>query len=250
MSSGPGDRFRPLVYPGAVTVGALAVCAVLLPLADADQLAALATVMLVIVGYSGVRAARALGVVSTGVPAGERLSARRVRQQHRLVSRSWLEITAGDRRWWVPVYFAPELVGLTVAEVHCAQPGPEGRSRLRFAGNRLSLREFETGATGGAATGAVRLRVYPSGRARTSEPPGRLIDNPVRSAPDADERARVAARVPRRLLLDAQPAVAAPVAALLWVYLDGGGLPAFTGALVVGAAAAVWLTAVRGSDPS
>ncbi|SLI97636.1 Uncharacterised protein [Mycobacteroides abscessus subsp. abscessus] len=114
----------------------------------------------------------------------------------------------------------------------------------------MSLREFETGAAGGAATGAVRLRVYPSGRARTSEPPGRLIDNPVRSAPDADERARVAARVPRRLLLDAQPAVAAPVAALLWVYLDGGGLPAFTGALVVGAAAAVWLTAVRGSDPS
>ena len=83
-----------------------------------------------------------------------------------------------------------------------------------------------------------------------SEPAGRLIDNPSRPDPDGPVRARVAARPVRRLVLDAQFAVAAPFVGALWVYVAGGGVPAFTGATCVAAAVAVWLAAVRGSDPS
>lgn len=227
MISRTGGRARPLAYPLGVTVAALAVCAAVLPFGDTDQRAGAAAVALVVLGYSVIRLARAFGVLPHGLPDEVRNSpvpVRRVRQQHRLASRSWLEFGASGQRgrWWLPVYFAPELVTLT----EC--------------GGLVDARQIEAGG----------LRMFPAGRARDTEPVGRLIDNPVRPAPDAEQRARTANRLSRRLLLDAQPAVAAPIAALLWVYLDGGGLGAFVGALGVAAAAAVWLTAIRGSDPS
>ncbi|HLS78628.1 MAG TPA: hypothetical protein VK083_17755 [Nocardia sp.] len=225
MSAG-GGRAHPLAYPLGVSAAALVVCAAVVPFGDTDQRAAAAATALVIVGYTGIRLARALGSLPHGLPEQLRagVPVRRVRQQHRLVSRSWLELAepGGPGRWWLPVYFAPELVGLAPGEA------------------RVDARRIEVGG----------VRMFPAGRARAAEPVGRLHDNPVRPAPDAPRRARAANRLSRRLLLDAQSAVAAPVAALLWVHLDGGGLPAFLGALCVASAAAVWLTAVRGSDPS
>ncbi|WP_157101282.1 hypothetical protein [Nocardia shimofusensis] len=227
MISGTGARAHPLAYPLGVTVATLAVCAAVLPFGTADQRAGAAAVALVVLGYSGIRLARALGALPHGLPDEVWTSGspvRRVRQQHRLVSRSWLEFGAPGRpdRRWLPVYFTPELVGLTAS------------------GARVGARHIEVAG----------VRMFPAGRARDTEPAGRLFDNPVRPAPDAEQRARAANRPSRRLLLDAQPAVAAPVAALLWVYLDGGGFGAFLGALCVASAAAVWLTAIRGSDPS
>ncbi|MEU8895107.1 hypothetical protein [Nocardia sp. NPDC048505] len=226
---------HPLTYPVGVTIGALAVCAVWAPFATSSQLAALAALVAVMLGYTAFQVGLARGVVGAGVPGPGTAAVRRVRQEHRLLSRSWLELSgfaagpdcaqsstgAGDS-WWVPVFFDPALLRLTEARAEL------GEREIRIGGARLA----------------------PSGRARGSEPPGRLIDNPSRPDPEFATLAATSARVSRRLLLDAQPAVAAPFVALLWVYLDGGGLPAFLGACCVAFAAAVWLSAVRGSDPS
>ncbi|UFS94676.1 hypothetical protein [Nocardia huaxiensis] len=218
MSSRMG---HPLAYPVVVTIGALVSCLIWAPFADPDQVAMLGTVTLVIVGYSVFRLGMAVGWLPNGLP-GREVGVRRVRQQYRLVSRSWLEFTLGGRTRWLPVYFDPGLVSLT-----------QGTAEL-------SSRAVRVGD----------LRVYPAGRARDIEPQGRLIDNPGRVDPEAGVLAARANRVGRRLLLDAQSAVAAPVAGLLWVYVDGGGTAAFVGATVVAAATAVWLAAIRGSDPS
>ncbi|MGW0250731.1 hypothetical protein ACWDYH_29265 [Nocardia goodfellowii] len=224
---------HPLTYPVGVTLGALAVCAAWAPFANSSQLAVLATVALVILGYTAFQVCTARGLLPLGLPVPATAVVKRVRQEHRLVSRSWLEFSAvaadcaqsstgASGTWWVPVYFDPALVMLTEAE------GVLGGRQVRVGG----------------------LRVYPSGRARTAEPPGRLIDNPSRPGPDSRGLAVASARTARRLLLDAQSGVAAPFAALLWVYLDGGGLPAFAGAFCVAFGTAVWLAAIRGSDPS
>ncbi|MEV6388241.1 hypothetical protein [Nocardia xishanensis] len=213
---------HPLAYPIGVTLGALAVCAALAPFATVDQSAALATVALAILGYTGIRLATAFGMLPSGLPDAGAVRVARVRQQHRLVSRSWLEVAGpGDSRRWLPIYFDPALLTMTETE---------GRSG----------RVIRTGD----------LRLYPSGRARDTEPPGRLLDNPTRPDPDASLLAATATRPTRRLLFDVQSAVAAPFAALLWIYIDGGALLTFTGALCVAAATTTWLAAIRGSDPS
>ncbi len=93
-------------------------------------------------------------------------------------------------------------------------------------------------------------RLYPAGRVRYSEPVGKLIDNPTHPDADGPRRARDATRIVRRLTLDAQQAIAGPFVGLLWVYVDGGGVGAFVGATCVAAAVAIWLAAIRGSDPS
>ncbi len=195
----------------SVTIGALAVCAAWAPFADPDQLGGLAAVALGVLGYSGVQLAFALGWIGGRVPAGR---VRRVRQQHRLVSRSWIEITpASGGSVWVPVFFDPALLTLVEREV---------------------------------PAGSAPAGLFPSGPVRRSEPPGQLVDNPSRPDPEAAARAGVG----RRLVLDSQSAVAAPFAALFWVYIAGGGLGAFAAACSVAAVAALWLAAVRGSDPS
>ncbi|WP_084654554.1 hypothetical protein [Nocardia altamirensis] len=220
MSFGSG---RPLAYPIIVTIGALAVCLAWAPFGDSDQVAMVATVALGITGYSGYRIAVALGGLAfwpSGTPRSVGIS--RIRQQHRLVSRSWLEISGTGRPRWVPVYFDPMLLTLTESRADLTD-----RS-VSVAGHRL----------------------YPAGRIRATEPPGRLIDNPSMPAPDAPALTATATSIRRRLLLDAQPTVAAPFAALMWVYIDGGTLITFFAATTVAAAAALWLTAIRGSDPS
>ncbi len=224
MISGPGHA---LAYPVLTTLGALAICLAWAPFADTEQLAMLAAVALVILCYTAFRLAVAFGVLpwhttAPGQTAAHTITIRRLRQQHRLLSRSWLEFTVDDVTHWLPVYFDPTLVTLT-------------ESTVEFGSGTVEL-------------GTSRL--YPSGPLRDTEPIGRLHENPSRPDPDGPAHAAAAARPTRHLLLDAQFAVAAPFAALLWVYVAGGGFPAFVAALTVAAGAAVWFGAIRGSDPS
>ncbi|WP_308188498.1 hypothetical protein [Nocardia spumae] len=218
MISGTG---HPLAYPVLTTIGALVICIAWAPFADVEQSAMLVAVGLVVLMYTGFRCAVAFGVVPwRTAPAGE-FRVKRVRQQYRLLSRSWLEFTIGGRTRWLPVYFDPALVTMVDAD--------------------------------GSFDATVLVdgrRLFPSGRVRDSEPRGRLIDNPTRPDPDGAAHAASAGLLGRRLLLDAQSAVAAPFAGLFWIYIAGGGFPAFIGATVVAAAAATWFSAVRGSDPS
>ncbi|MFI9634715.1 hypothetical protein ACIHAX_18705 [Nocardia sp. NPDC051929] len=220
MSSGPG---HPLAYPITVTIGALAVCAAWAPFGTLDQVAAIAAVALGVCGYTGYRLALAFGILRFRRPAtAPTVRVARIRQQHRLVGRSWLEVGGAGRPRWVPVYFDPALVTLTETE------GELTDRTIHVAGRRL----------------------YPSGRMRDVEPPGRLIDNPGRPDPGAPAHIAKATRLRRRLLLDSQSTVAAPIAALLWVYLDGGGFSVFLAATTIAAACTIWLSAVQGSDPT
>ncbi|MFE3074758.1 hypothetical protein [Nocardia tengchongensis] len=202
-----------------MTIGTLAITIAWVPFADPEQVAMLGTVAAIILGYTGFRFAVAFGYLPAGLPRGaDRLGVRRVRQQHRLESRSWLEFTVDGRDRWLPVYFDSALVTLTprTAEIDGRAVSVDGR------------------------------RMYPSGRVRDSEPVGRLVDNPERPDPEAIGRTGSG----RRVLLDAQSAVVGPFAGLLWVYVAGGGSVAFVAATIVAAATATWLSAVRGSDPS
>jgi hypothetical protein len=245
--SGPG---HPLAYPVLTTFGALVICLAWAPFADPEQVSMLGAVALVVVVYSAFRLLVASGALpwhtdpalrseAAGAEAGARsdaapadseqpdparnvLACRRIRQQHRLLSRSWLELTAEGRTRWLPVYFDPFLV--TAAD-----------STAEFRDSTVYFDE---------------VRLYPSGPVRDREPVGRLHDNPTRPDPDGPAHAADASRLKRRLLLDGQYVVAAPFAALLWVYVAGGGFPAFAGAATVAAGAAVWFSAIRGSDPS
>ncbi|MGW5387849.1 hypothetical protein [Nocardia sp. NPDC003963] len=226
---------HPLAYPLCVTIGALAVLTAWAPFADPDQLSALAVIGIGVIGYSGYRFAVALAILPHRADGAESVAVRRVRQEHQLLSRSWLELRNGGDRRWLPVYFTPELIGFT-----------GGTARL---GEReIVLRQDPSPETPDGA--ADEFRALPSGRARENEPPGRLVDNPTRVDPAAGARAATATKITRRLLLDAQSVVAAPFAGLLWVYVMDGGTAAFTGALCVAAAAGIWLSAIRGSDPS
>lgn len=205
-----------LSYPLLVTSGALAVVAAWVPFADLDQLSALAVVAVAILVFTAYQLGLALGVLPTGLVAAGAVRGKRVRQQHRLVSRSWLEITSGDRMVWQPVFYAPALSTLTPTDLEL---------------------------TGTAITSGDE-RFYPSGRVRTTEPPGKLVDNPSRPADPP------VFGIGRRLLLDTQSAVGAPVMGLLWVYVVHDGIGGFVGATTVAAATFTWLSAIRGSDPS
>lgn len=198
---------HPLSYPAAVSVGALAGCGALMPFADLDQRSAL----LVVVSTIAVATAYRLVVAFRKPDELRHGQVRRVRQQYRLTSRSWLEIRTGNQIRWLPVYFDTALVTMS---------------------------------------GDIAIRPYPSGRAQQREPIGRLVDDPTRPDQDAPRRAARNARWHRRLLLDAQSSVVAPFAALLWLYVVGGGIAAFAGSTVVAALATLWLAAIRGSDPT
>ncbi|MEU4809809.1 hypothetical protein AB0H20_11455 [Nocardia fluminea] len=213
MSSGPA---RALTYPLLVTSGTLVVVAAWVPFADIDQLSALAVAGLAVLAYTAYQGGLALGVFPTGLVATGTVRGRRVRQQYRLVSRSWLEISSGDRMVWQPVFYEPALSTLTPTDLE------------------LTGRSIHDGNT----------RFYPSGRVRTTEPAGKLVDNPSRPADPP------AFGIARRLILDLQPAVGAPLVGLLWVYVMNGGLGAFIAATTVAAATFTWLSAIRGSDPS
>ncbi|MFC9994548.1 hypothetical protein [Nocardia sp. NPDC127526] len=225
---------HPLAYPVLMTIGVLVVCAAWAPFVDVEQAGLLGAVALVVVGYSAFRlfvatrtAAGAAAFVAQAAPGKapedrHGVIVRRVRQQHRLTSRTWLELDARFRTVWLPVYFDPAFVTLTPARIDVSD----------------------------RAIHVDGMRVYPSGRLRRTEPVGRLIDNPAQADPDGPVAAVRAGRIGRRLLLDAQSAVVAPFFGLLWVYVAGGGVAAFLAAGLVAGVTATWLAAIRGSDPS
>ncbi|WP_156960514.1 hypothetical protein [Amycolatopsis taiwanensis] len=150
---------------------------------------------------------------------------RRVRIQRGLLVRSWLE-TQESPRCWIPVFFEPELVTL---------PSP---ATARLHGKRLAAVEIDG------------VRLYPSGRLRTTQPLGRRGDNPALPDEHAPARARTAARWPRQLRVDSVLLVTAPIVGLFWVFLDDSGVFGWLGATAVTASVALWWAAIRGSDPS
>jgi hypothetical protein len=213
----PAAPQRPLV-PGAAV------------LADADRSlgtlflsATVAAVVLVVSGWQFVTRRRAAARPGRPVPV------RRVRVQAGLMRRSWLETDTAPHRF-VPVHFDPVLVAL---------PAP---ATVRLHGDPLRDRLVAAEIDG-------RI-LYPSGPVRATEPRGRRTDNPT--APDRATRDRAAALAPlrRQLQADLPLLVPAPVIALLWTYVDGGGLATWLSATALLAATGLWLAAVRGSDPT
>lgn len=155
------------------------------------------------------------------------LRVRRVRQQHRLLSRSWIEVVGSTPVQRFPVYFDPVLVTLDSP----AQVAVHGTGALR-------------------ALRADGRWIYPSGRVRTAEPKGQLIDNPSRPDAGARERAARSALLRRQLQVDGVLLAPAPFVGIFWVLLDGGGVTVWLAATFVTAALALWAASVQGSDPS
>ncbi|HEY0808051.1 MAG TPA: DUF3592 domain-containing protein [Pseudonocardiaceae bacterium] len=151
------------------------------------------------------------------------LVVRRISMRRGLMARTWLET---DDQRWIPVYFDPAVLSL---------PAP---TTVQARGNRLIAVEIP-GAT-----------LYPSGRARRAEPPGRRTDSPAQPDTYTAARAATAARWRHQLRVDAALLVPAPLIGLLWTYLDDSGLTGWLGATAITAAATLWWAALRGSDPS
>lgn len=148
------------------------------------------------------------------------LSVRRISVRRGLLARTWLETGEG----WIPVYFEPALLLL---------PAPAVRT---VHGRRWVVVD-------------VGRMVYPSGRVRRREPPGRRTDSPARPDAYAAGRAAAAGGLWRQVRVDAALAVPAPVVGVVWAYLDDGGVSGWLGASVLTAALALWWAAIRGSDP-
>lgn len=207
--------------PARATVpGSAALAAASRGFANAASAAAVALAVLALGGL------RASGAARAARGPQRMLRARRVRYHSGLLSRSWLETEDPPRRW-IPLYFDPALVTL---------PAPADVPLLGHPGRRVAAR--------------IAGRTVPSsGRARTTEPRGRRIDNPAR--PDADTARRAGeATLGRHLRVDLALALPAPLVGLFWAYLDGGGIRSWVGATVVAAVVGMWTGAYRGSDPS
>jgi hypothetical protein len=210
--------------PGAPLVPGSAV------LADADtELGTLylaATVAALVVAVSGwqlLSRRHAAARPARSVPV------RRVRVQSGLIARSWLETETAPRRW-IPVHFDPVLLGL------------RSPATVRVHGDPLRDRLVAVDVEGRV--------LHPSGPVRAREPRGRRTDNP--SAPDAATLQRMTRLTPlrRQFRADLPLLLPAPLVALLWTYVDGGGAGTWAAATALLAALALWLAALRGSDPS
>lgn len=224
---GPGTRaevaYDPTRPEHAVIPGAAM-------LVRADRAASgMAFAALVALAVLGVSAWRLLSRARLTRRPATTATMRRVRVQHGLISRSWLETERGPRRW-IPVYFDPVLVTL---------PSP---AAVRVFGDPTVHRLVA------AEVGGVLL--YPSGAVARTEPRGRRRDNPAQPDEHATERAEASAAVRRQWRADAALLVPAPFVGLFWSYLDGSGASGWLGATVLTAALALWWAAIRGSDPS
>lgn len=213
----PGAPDTPLV-PGATV------------LADADSalgalyLAATVAALVVLVGgwqllsrrHAAARPARSIPV-------------RRVRIQSGLMARSWLETETAPRRW-IPVHFDPVLLCL------------RSPATVRVHGDPLRDRLVVVDVEGRVLS--------PSGPVRAREPRGRRTDNP--SAPDASTIERMARLAPlrRQASGDIPMLIPAPLVGLLWTDIEGGSIGSWAGTTALLAALALWLAALRGSDPS
>jgi len=154
---------------------------------------------------------------------------RRVRIQSGLMARSWLETEDIPRRW-IPVYFDPVLVTLPTPSTVSLFGDPR-RHRLVAA----------------TVDGVV---LYPAGRVAKDDPRGRRVDNPSEIDSSVRARAVTTRGLLRQLRTDIVLIVPAPVVGLVWAFLDGSGFWSWLGASVITAALALWLAALRGSDPS
>lgn len=180
-------------------------------------------------------AALATGWLAARRPTRE-VDVRRVTLRRGLLARSWLE-TTGPRPRWIPVHFEPALICL---------PAPV---TVRVHGDPTRYRLLAVDIPGeGDADGGITL--YPSGRVRSTEPPGRRRDNPALPDGYAAGRAATANRLRRQVRVDAALLVPAPFVGALWAYLDDGGLSGWLGATALTAALALWWAAIRGTDPS
>ncbi|WP_214368311.1 hypothetical protein [Pseudonocardia sp. H11422] len=158
---------------------------------------------------------------------GRAASVHRVRIQHGLLTRSWLELDDGR---CVPVHPDPVLAGLPSPATVLLHGDPT-RNRL-------------VGAT------VAGVGLAPAGRVLRTAPGGRRFDGP--STPDPDREADAARRLRlwSRLRVDTAQVVPAPVIGAVWVFVVGGGFGGFLAATAVTAAAGLFRAAVRGSDPS
>ncbi|MQA15052.1 MAG: hypothetical protein GEV09_13035 [Pseudonocardiaceae bacterium] len=191
-------------------------------------LAGVASLCVVVAGVLVAGAVRFAVAARAGSHEPRPLTVRRLRLQHGLLARSWIEFEAAPQRWF-PVYFDPALVTVpSPAEV--AVHGDPRRDRW-------------------IAMTVDGRRIYPSGPVRASEPRGRRTDNPARPDADTARRAREAT-LARQLRVDLAFAAPAPLVGLFWAFLDGGGIASWLGATVVAATVGPWTCAYRGSDPS
>lgn len=185
--------------------------------------------------FSSVLAAAVLGTGMWQVLSRRRLRrraaqpvlARRVRVQHGLLTRSWLEVESPPR--WIPVHFDPVLLTMPAPAPVQVSGDPE---RHRLVAAQVDGRWL-----------------YPSGPVRAREPRGRRIDSPA--TPDIDALAGVT--VPgwgRQLRADAALLTPAPMIGLLWTFLDGGGILTWACATALSASMGLWWAAVHGSDPT
>jgi hypothetical protein len=88
--------------------------------------------------------------------------------------------------------------------------------------------------------------VWQAGRRRTA-PPGGVLD---RGDDLAADEPIAPVGLGRQLRTDAELLVVAPLAGLLWAYLDGSGVAGWAAATVLIAGVLFWLPAVIGSDPT
>ncbi|WP_143545938.1 hypothetical protein [Rhodococcus sp. 14-1411-2a] len=154
---------------------------------------------------------------------------RRVRFQHRMRSRGYLEVHENGGRAWYPVYFHTGL--LTIV------PDADARASRSILGRRAFVIE----------PGIVAL---PSGRRCSSLPPGTPLDAPRLNDFDLLTRSDRFGSLRRRIMLDAPAAVAGPIIGLLWLVVDGGGFAEFVAVSLLAAITAIWWSAIGGSDPS
>ncbi len=160
---------------------------------------------------------------------GESVSVRRVRFEHRMRSRGYLETDRNGRREWWPVYFHTGLLAIA--------PDAAATMTTPRVGRTAFLVE----------PGVVAVS---AGRVTRKQPPGTPFDAPRLN--DADVRVRAArfGSLRRRVVMDSPAAVAGPVIGVLWVLASGGGIGDFLAASLLAAATAVWASAITGSDPS
>jgi hypothetical protein len=90
----------------------------------------------------------------------------------------------------------------------------------------------------------------PSGRRRSTLPPGTPLDAPRLNDADLRRRSARFGSLRRRIMLDAPAAVAGPFIGLLWLIVDGGGFAQFLAVSLLAAVTAIWWSAIAGSDPS
>ncbi|OZC78981.1 hypothetical protein CH274_16125 [Rhodococcus sp. 06-418-5] len=186
-------------------------------------------VALVVLVWTGWSVACALLSGRSAQTSTARTTVRRVRFQHRMRSRGYLEVHEKTGRAWYPVYFHTGLLAIV--------PDAAATVSRSIFGRRAFV--VEPG-----------ILAVPSGRHRTSLPPGTPLDAPRLNDVDLQTRSERFGSLRRRIMLDAPAAVAGPFIGLLWLVVDGGGLAEFVAVTVLAAVTALWWSAIGGSDPS